>query len=70
MTGIRKRIVTDDQMNPIAVQIDYTDWLEIERRLEIAETAKPSTDLSRHAGRLKWPMDGMEFQEQARREWD
>ena len=29
MQRIRKRIVTDEAQQPIAVQIDYADWLKI-----------------------------------------
>jgi hypothetical protein len=33
MLTIHKKILTDEAMRPLAVQIDYQDWLEIERRL-------------------------------------
>ena len=32
--AIRKKIVTDEESRPVTVQIDYEDWLEIERLLE------------------------------------
>ena len=31
MPVIRKRIVTDENDRPVAVQIDHEDWLDIER---------------------------------------
>lgn len=34
MAPIRKKIVTDENARPVAVQIDYEDWLEIERALQ------------------------------------
>ena len=34
MRAIQRRIVTDEEMRPVAVQIDYEDWLEIERLVE------------------------------------
>ncbi len=34
MHAIRKKIVTDEDARPVAVQIDYEDWLEIERLTE------------------------------------
>ncbi len=34
MNAIRKKIVTDEDARPVAVQIDYEDWLEIERLTE------------------------------------
>jgi len=33
MRAIRKSVVSDESMRPIAVQIPYSDWLEIERQL-------------------------------------
>ena len=33
MSNVRKRILTDEGMQPVAVQIEYADWLEIERIL-------------------------------------
>ena len=33
MTRITKRIVTDDGNRPVAVQIDYQDWLAFRRRI-------------------------------------
>ena len=33
MQSIRKKIVTDERLHPIAVQIDYEDWLEIEKMI-------------------------------------
>ncbi len=33
MQSIRKKIVTDEDLRPVAAQIDYEDWLEIERLL-------------------------------------
>ena len=38
MHAIHKNIVTDDAMRPIAVQIDYADWVEIEQSLKLAES--------------------------------
>ncbi len=39
---IRTRLVTDEDLSPVAVQIDYQDWLEIQRLL--AETGAPITE--------------------------
>lgn len=49
---VRKRIVTDESQRPVAVQIDYADWLKIERQLDLERPAeKPSeeTPLSERA---------------------
>lgn len=37
MRDIRKKIVTDEHGEPLAVQIDYADWLEIERQLKASQ---------------------------------
>lgn len=76
---IHKKIVTDEQMRPVAVQIDYADWLEIARRLDagaseassVAMEPEPS-DLRAlaRAARPYWEGgDGLEFQRRIRAEW-
>jgi len=75
---IRKKIVTDEGSRPVAVQIDYEDWLEIERLLESRETQeKPAgnrqDDFEAVADRLggAWKGgDGLEYQIRIREEWD
>lgn len=69
MKEIRKRILTDEHERPIAVQIEYADWVEIERALSFHPEKQTETDLARHAGRVCWPVDGMEYQRQVRGEW-
>ncbi|HRR87667.1 MAG TPA: hypothetical protein P5316_21890 [Phycisphaerae bacterium] len=73
MREIHKKVITDDQMRPVAVQIDYADWVEIERQL--AERQLPvadagPTDLSSFAGTLRWSEDGVAYQRRVREEWD
>jgi len=36
--NIQKKIVTDDLKQPIAVQIDYQNWLKIEQKLNLVTT--------------------------------
>lgn len=69
MSPIHKKILTDENKRPVAVQIDYAEWLEIEKKLEPHTVAKPPTDLSAHVGKLDWPVDGLEYQRQVRSEW-
>ena len=69
MYDVPKKIVTDENMHPVAVQIEYSDWLRIEKVLGSQTIASPATDLSRHSGRLNWPVDGLEYQRKARSEW-
>lgn len=43
MLNISKKILTDEAMHPLAVQLDYQDWLVIERLLSTIDTQlKPS----------------------------
>ncbi len=50
MHKIRKKILTDETQRPVAVQIDYADWLEIEQHLNLQGEEPRTTDLSRHNG--------------------
>ena len=36
MRAIRKKLLTDENMQPVAVQIDYPDWLWLESWMNIA----------------------------------
>jgi hypothetical protein len=52
---IRKEVVTDEASRPVAVQIDYSDWLGIERSLGWQGSRPRVTDLSSHYGLLTLP---------------
>ncbi|MBA2775344.1 MAG: hypothetical protein H0U31_01285 [Chloroflexia bacterium] len=71
MIVVRKKLVTDEDHQPVAVLIEYEDWLEIERLLGVREEKPDSTDLSRFAGKLKMelPEDPVEYQRRIRDEW-
>lgn len=70
MKPVEKMIVTDAENRPVAVQIKYADWLEIERTLAgHTGNGSPAGDLSRFAGTLKLPADPGEYQRQSRDEW-
>jgi hypothetical protein len=70
MIAIRKKIVTDEHHKPVAVQIDYDDWLEIEKQLNIQKLEPRRVDLSRFAGTITLTEDPLEFQHRIRAEWD
>ena len=73
MRNLRKKVITDDQMRPVAVQIDYADWVEIERQLSESESPGRDTrpiDLSPFSGTLRWGEDGVAYQRRVREEWD
>jgi hypothetical protein len=70
MIAIRKKIVTDEDHNPVEVVISYDDWLEIERLLNIQKPEQRRVDLSRFAGTITLTEDPLEFQRRIRAEWD
>lgn len=76
MRQIEKKIVTDEAGQPVAVQIDYADWLTIERQLDIdspdeSTKKEPSLEELAEAVRPHWKGgDGLEYQRRIRAEWD
>ncbi len=69
MREIHKRVVTDEAMRPVAVQIDYEDWLEIERSLHLRSESGRVVDLSRFAGVISLDEEPLEFQARIRGDW-
>jgi hypothetical protein len=76
MKPIRKKIITDESMHPIAVQLEYEDWLEVEKALASmpgfngnGATPTPPVDLNRFSGTVKLSEDAVEFQRRIRGEW-
>ncbi|MBA2775342.1 MAG: hypothetical protein H0U31_01275 [Chloroflexia bacterium] len=70
MIAIRKKIVTDEDHNPVEVVINYDDWLEIERLLGLQPGKKLLTDLSAFRGVITMTEDALEYQRRIRAEWD
>jgi len=70
MIAIRKKIVTDEDHKPVEVVIDYNDWLEIEKPLNLQPEKKLLTDLSRFEGVITMTEDALEYQRRIRAEWD
>ncbi len=66
--NIKKKILTDENNEPIAVQIDYKDWLECEKILNLKTARK--VDLSEFAGSIQLKMNPLEFQKKIRDEWN
>ncbi len=65
---IKKKILTDENNEPVAVQIDYKDWLEFEKILNL-QSAK-TVDLSEFSGSISLTVDPLEFQKKIRDEWN
>ena len=69
MRKIRKKILTDKAERPVAVQIDYSDWLEIERSLDLQGEDARNTDLSAHEGVISLTEEPLGYQSRIRQEW-
>ncbi|MEG3975038.1 hypothetical protein QT970_10505 [Microcoleus sp. herbarium8] len=71
MLPIRKQLVTDEAMRPVAVLIDCEDWQKFEQLLEtpIVQT-KENSNFAKYAGVIKLTQDPLEYQKQIRDEWD
>jgi len=63
---IRKKILTDENNEPVAVQIDYKDWLECEKILN-SQSSK-AVDLAEFSGSISLTVDPLEFQKRIRDE--
>ena len=61
MRPISKKIVTDEAKRPIAVQIDYADWLEIARELRLEDEGERVVDLSLFAGVITLTEEPLDF---------
>lgn len=69
MLTIHKKVLLDESMNPVAVQIDYADWVDIAQRLGIESKSGESTALQRFEGAISLTEDPMAFQTRMRKEW-
>ncbi len=69
MRKIKKKILTDSSEKPVAVQIEYTDWLEIERSLNLLGEDPQDTDLSKYEGIISLTEDPLGYQVRIRQEW-
>ncbi|MDA0738712.1 MAG: hypothetical protein O2999_09980 [Nitrospirae bacterium] len=69
MIQIKRQIVTDESMQPVAVLIDYADWEKIERLLAEKTDVTANGSLEKHRGILDLTEDPLEYQQRVRREW-
>lgn len=69
MHAVRKKIVTDENHQPVEVVISYQDWLEIERLLELQSEERLVTDLSAFRGAITLTEDPADYQRRVRDEW-
>lgn len=71
MQPIKKQFVTDENLNPVAVIIDYQDWQKIEALLkdEQEDSIESFKALSDYKGSIKLTIDPLEYQREVRNEW-
>lgn len=69
MKPIKKQIVIDESMRPVAVLINYQDWKIIEKVLEAYQQQDTVPDLTNYAGVIQLTVDPLEYQQQSRDEW-
>jgi len=69
MSKINRKLIVDAANQPVAVQIDYADWLEIERLLDLADRPGQSVDLNQFSGKVPMAIDPLAYQRQIRGEW-
>jgi hypothetical protein len=69
MYRIRKTVITDEAQRRVAVQIDYNDWLKIERSLNLRDEEAEITDLSRYYGVISLTEEPLAYQARIRNEW-
>jgi hypothetical protein len=69
MQPIKKQIVTDESMRPVAVLINYEDWQTIEKILETHQQQTATPSLASFAGVIQLSIDPLEYQQQIREEW-
>lgn len=69
MQPIKKQIVTDESMRPVAVLIDYEDWQAIEKILETYQQPTNPPSLTSFAGVIQLSIDPLTYQQQMREEW-
>jgi hypothetical protein len=69
MKPIKKQIVTDESMRPVAVLIDYEDWQAIEQILATHQQQDITPALAAYAGVIQLTVDPLDYQQQIRDEW-
>jgi hypothetical protein len=60
--------VADELSRPVAVQIDYEDWIEIERSLGLPQNNR-AAGLRDYSGSISLGEDPLAYQRMMRREW-
>lgn len=66
---IHKRLVTDENGQPVSVLIPYQEWLEIEQCLTGLTGVSVAQKLQRHVGALHLSEDPVIYQRRVRDEW-
>lgn len=69
MIPIKKQIVTDEAMQPVAVIISYADWQQIEALLQAEPSKDNSQRLDPYSSSINLTLDPLAYQQQIRDEW-
>lgn len=69
MKTIHKKIVLDENNNPLEVIIRYDEWKEIEQMLEYRHKIMSRKELKKYIGILHIEEDPLSFQRRIRSEW-
>lgn len=64
---IHKMILTDENMHPVAVQIPYKEWLEIE--IAISNKKVKKSHIAHLSGTIELSVDPLQYQQNIRDEW-
>lgn len=70
MEKVHAKILTDESGKPVAVQITYTEWLEIEAALTGLECGGSSQEtIESYRGTVSLTEDALAYQHRIRSEW-
>ncbi len=69
MLTIHKLTLHDEEMRPVAVQIPYEEWLEIEKALTNHKAGAAASDIEAFRGAIRLNDDPLEIQRRMRDEW-
>ncbi len=70
MKIVSKRILSDENGRPIAVQMDYDEFVRFEKAVESVEPRDAYERMMSAVGTVKWDEDPVEYQRRLRDEWD
>ncbi|GEM_PF-2905615 len=70
MKVLSKRILSDENGRPVAVQRDHDEFLRFEKAVEKVEMESAYQRMMSFVGKVKWDEEPVEYQRRLRDEWD